>query len=370
MINRVEDEKKEKKQIKEYISNYADEIDQKENIPINIIDFLRNNGYLGSMISQIYGGMGMNRTQIGELNYAIGQACSSTRSLLTVHGMVAIALERWGNEEQKNKYLPAMAAGKIIGAFALSEPEVGSDAKSIQCTAVRTENGYIINGVKKWITMAQIADVFVVIAKLDGRPTAFLVHRTDPGFSIHKINGLMGMRGAMIAELRLNNCRIMSNQMIGNPGMGISHVALNSLDYGRYTVAWGCVGICKACLDEILVYSKKRKQFDVSISEHQLVQKMTTEMIVNAKAAELLCRYAASAPAHEAIMEVWNAKYFASKVASLVSSNAVQIMGGNGCLSGSKVERFFRDSKIMEIIEGSSQIHEMLIAKNAYMKLK
>lgn len=359
-----------KENMKEYISIYADEIDQKERIPDHVIDLLKRERYLGSMISQMYGGMEMNRIQIGKLNCEIGQACSSTRSLLTVHGMVAIALEKWGSKEQKEEYLPAMAEGNLIGAFALSEPEAGSDAKSIECIAVKTQGGYILKGIKKWITMAQIADIFLVIAKLEEKPTAFLVHRDTPGFTIHNIKGLMGMRGAMIAELRLNNCMVSSGQMIGMPGMGISHIALNSLDYGRYTVAWGCVGICKACLEEVLLYSKKRKQFGVSISKHQLIQKMVTEIVVNSKAAELLCSHAAAVPVHEAIMDVWNAKYFASKAANLVSSNAVQIMGGNGCLSGAKVERFFRDSKIMEIIEGSSQIHETLIANNAYMKLK
>ena len=256
------------------VAQYAAENDAKEKVNELVIEKIAKEGYLGSMIPAEFGGRGMDNITLGLLNQEFGRGCSSTKSLLTVHGMVALAILRWGTIQQKEYWLPRLAKGEVIGAFALTEPNVGSDAGSIECTAVLDGDSYIINGTKKWTTMGQIADLFLVFARLDNKPTAFLVERGVSGFSTRPINGLIGARASMIAELSFENCRIPESNILGKPGTGITHVALASLDYGRYTIAWGCVGLGQACLDASLAYSRKRKQFGNALRKNQLIQKV------------------------------------------------------------------------------------------------
>jgi len=289
------------------------------------------------------------------------------RSLLTVHGMVALAISRWGAKEQMEFYLPKMAKGELIGAFALTEPDVGSDAKSVKTKAELLGDHYIINGTKKWITMGEIADIFLVVARCEEKLTAFLIDKDTPGLYIKPIKGLLGARASMIAEIDMKDCRVKKENLLGRIGTGLSHVALSSLNYGRYTIACGCVGAAQACLEESVKYSRNRIQFGTSLSENQLIKKMITEMSVNIKAARYICYsagYLRDIADTDYIMETWAAKYFASKMICKVASDAIQIHGANGCISDSSVERHYRDAKINEIIEGSSQMHEILIANN------
>lgn len=355
--------------VEQEIKPYAAQNDRDECISDKMIEAVKKKGYLGSMIPKEYGGLGLDNITIGILNEEVGRGCSSVRSLLTVHGMVALAILRWGTEEQRNTLLPKMVTGEIIGAFGLTEPNVGSDAKSIESVAVLDGDEYVINGKKRWITMGQIADIFLIIARLEDKPTAFLVRRDSPGFSAAPIKGLLGARASMIAELTFEDCRIPKENIIGRAGTGLSHVALSSLDYGRYTVATGCVGLAQACLEESVKYTRKRKQFGHPLRENQLIQKMITEMVVNIKAARLLCYnagYLREIGDPSSIMETWNAKYFASIIVNKVASDAVQIHGANGCHNDYPIERFFRDARVNEVIEGTSQMHEILIATNAF----
>ena len=215
---------------------------------------MKQNGYLGAMISNEYGGMELDMVTLGILAEELGRGCSASRNLLTVHGMVVIALLKWGTKYQKEYWLSKLAKGEVIGAFALSEPETGSDAKGIKATATSCDDYFILNGNKKWITMGQIADVFVVFAKYEDKPTAFLFERNTPGFSVEPIHGLLGARGSMTAELKMNNCRIPKANLIGKIGLGIVQVALTCLDYGRYTVACGSVGLGQACFEHTIKY--------------------------------------------------------------------------------------------------------------------
>lgn len=344
---------------------YADGNDREERIHPEVLQRLKAKGYLGSMLPQKYGGMDLDNVTQGILNEEVGRGCSSVRSLLTVQGMIALAILRWGTEQQKDDWLPKLASGEALGALGLTEPNVGSDAKSIEMTASLTEDHYVLNGKKKWITMAQIADVFVIFAKCEGKPAAFIVERECEGFHIQSMSGLLGARASMIAELTFENCRIPAGNLLGQAGTGLSHVALSCLDFGRYTIACGCVGLIQACLEASIHYASKRIQFGKPIRENQLIQKMITEMAVNLKAARLLCYkagYLKDTGDPDSIMETWAAKYFASTAVVKAASDAVQIHGANGCHSGYPVERYFRDAKINEIIEGTTQMHEMLIA--------
>jgi hypothetical protein len=315
------------------------------------------------------GGKGLDMITYGLLNEEIGRACSSVRSLLTVHDMVAQALNRWGNQAQKEKWMTRLASGQIIGAFALSEPNVGSDAEGVETTAALEGDTYVLSGRKKWISFGQIADLFLLFARCEGKPTAFLVERNSPGLSIRPIKGILGVRASMLAQLELDDCRIAKENLIGRVGFGVSHVALSALDQGRYSVAWGCVGIAQACLEACLKYTSERKQFGAYLKDHQLIQSMIANMTTKLKAARLLCYqagYLKDVGDPGAIMETSIAKYFVSKVVNELASDAVQIHGANGYSSDYPVQRYFRDAKLMEIIEGSTQIQEMTIAKFAY----
>ncbi|MHA6528860.1 acyl-CoA dehydrogenase family protein [Paenibacillus sp. BAC0078] len=353
----------------EKIAPYAQQHDEDEKLTDEVLEYMKQSGYLGSMIPQQYGGTMLNMVETGLLNEEIGRGCASVRSLLTVHGMVALGILRWGTETQKDYWLPKLASGSKIGAFGLTEPLVGSDAKSVSTSAILHEDSYILNGVKKWITMGQIADVFIIMAQLNGKPTAFLVERDNPNLTIKPMKGLLGCRASMIAELTLEDCRIPADSIIGAPGTGLSHIALTCLDYGRYTVAWGAVGTAQACLEASVHYARKRKQFGRPLREYQLIQKMITEMIVSIKAARLMCFQAGNLKDigdPDTIMETWAAKYYSASMVNKIASDAVQIHGANGCSRDYPIERYFRDARINEIIEGTSQMHEVLIAMNGF----
>lgn len=269
-----------RKFVDDHVVPYAAINDREETLRKEVIDTLIEKSYLGAMISKEYEGLGLDMVTIGILNEELGRGCSATRSLITVHGMVALGIQKWGSEELKSQWLPKLAKGEALGAFALSESDVGSDAKSVKTTAELLDDGsYILNGTKQWITMGQIADIFIIFAKCNGEPTAFLVDKNTAGFKIKAINGLLGVRGSMLAEIELKDCIIPQSNILARAGSGLSHVALTCLDYGRYSIACGCVGIGQAALEESVKYSNSRVQFDDVIGKNQLILKMITEMV-------------------------------------------------------------------------------------------
>ena len=350
------------------IAPLADNFDREECTPTEVIKKLADRGYLGAIIPKDKGGANMDMITFGILSEEIGRGCSSIRCLLTVHSMMSHAILKWGSKAQKEYWIPKLATGEVIGAFALSEPSIGSDAKNIVTTATIDGDDYILNGNKKWITYGQIADIFIVFAQLEGNITAFIVEKNTPGLSIKPISGMLGVKGSMLGELHFDNCRISQENLVCRKGFGFSHVASSCLDYGRLSVAFGCVGIAQASLEACIKYTSERKQFDVSLKEHQLIKQMITEMMVNTKAARLLCYQAAyfkDLRNPKSIVETSVAKYFASIIATKAANDAVQIHGANGCSREYSVQRYLRDAKIMEIIEGSTQIQQVTIADYA-----
>lgn len=350
----------------------ADRYDQEERVPREIIQSMARQGYLGAIIPREYGGSEMDMITFGLLNEALGRGCSSLRSLLTVHSMVSYAILRWGSSKQKAYWLPRLAAGETIAAFGLSEPEVGSDAKSIKTTATLDEQSYRLQGRKKWMTYGQIADLFLIFARNGSSISAFLVERDTPGFSVSPITGILGTRASMVAELFLEGCLIPTQNLLGGRGFGMASIASSALDIGRYCVAWGSVGIIRACLEDSLSYSSQRQQFGAYLRQHQLIQQMITEMITNLSAARLLCLqagYAKDQGDPSTVMQTFIAKYFASVKAVHSANDAVQIHGANGCSSEYSVQRYMRDARVMEIIEGSTQIQQITIANAGYQEL-
>lgn len=350
------------------IAPHAGRWDREGSIPAALIDRLREQGHLGSNVSKEHGGLGRDMITYGLLTEEIGRGCSSVRSLLTVHDMVAHAIQRWGSPAQKERYLPAMARGdagsKWIGALALSEPEAGSDAKSVKTTAREDGDAWVLDGRKKWTTFGQLAGLFLVLAESAGKLTAFLVERETPGVTVRPLAGITGTRASMLAEIFFDGARVPRENLIGRPGFGLSAVVSAALEHGRYSVAWGAVGVGQACLDASRDYAAARHQYGVPIADHQLIRRMLTNMIVEVRAARLLCLRAGwlrDQGDPGASGEIMVAKYYASTMASRAAVDAVQIHGANGCSEDHPVERYLRDSRVLEIIEGSTQIQQINI---------
>ena len=346
------------------IAPYADSFDKEECLPQQLIAKLASQGYLALSLPKDIGGGGHDMITYGLMNEEIARGCSSVRSLLTVHAMVAHVIGRWGTRHQQNHYLPKLVSGEMIAAFALTEPNAGSDSQGLETTATPDGDFYILNGVKRWITGGQIAQLFLVFARCGEKINAHLVERESPGLSLKPITGLLGVRASMLAELTMRDCRTAKENCISQTGFSFSHVASDALDLGRYSVAWGCVGIAQACLDASLLYAGARKQFGEFLRNRQLIQRMLADMITNIRAARLLCYKAGhlrDIRDPNAMMETSIAKYFAATVANKAANDAVQIHGANGCGGEYPVQRFMRDAKIMEIIEGSTQIQQITI---------
>lgn len=356
----------------EHITPHADRWDREERVPSELIGGLREHGYLGSPLPVEAGGGGLDAITYGLLTEELARGCSSVRSLLTVHDMVALAVWRWGNRELKAKVGTRAARGELLCALALSEPDAGSDAAGVQSEARAAGDGYVLHGRKKWITYGQIADLFLTLVRCEGKLTAFLVPADAQGFTRRPLRGIVGTRASLLAELEFDQCFIPASHLVGRVGFGLSHVVGAALDHGRYSVAWGSVGIAQACLDACLEYTSVRKQFGVELSEHQLVQRKLTNMITDTRAARLLCYragYLRQVGDPGAASETLVAKYFASKAAVRAANDAVQLHGANGLTEDYPVARYLRDAKVMEIIEGSTQIQQMSIARNPLAEL-
>ncbi len=357
--------------VDEQVAPFANEFDRNELMPDKLIRSLCRNAYLGAVAPEEYGGKAMDALTWGLLCEEIGRGSASLLSLLTVHSMVIQALVKWGSDEQRKKWLSKLASGEVIAAFGLTEPEVGSNAGSVQTEAVADGNDYIIKGKKCWISFGQIADLFLVFTQVEGKSTAFLLERSTDGFNTEAINGMLGFRSAMLAELTINDCRTPSENIVGAIGFGFSHVAGTALDHGRYCIGWGGLGLLQGCVDACLEYTGHRKQFGTFIKNHQLVQEMIADMIVHTKAARLMCYHAAFLKDRgdsSLIMETSIAKYFTSRVAVKAALDAVQIHGANGCSDDYPVARYLRDAKTLEIIEGSNQMQQLIISKYGYQE--
>ena len=354
------------------IRPFATVFDEQEGIPPALIGKMAAKGYLAACFPRQYGGLGLDAVHYGLFTEIIGKACSSTRVLLTVHtSLIGETILRWGNDEQKEHFLPAMASGKILTAFALSEPETGTDAKNVKTHYEPAGDHYIICGKKKWISLGGIADFFLVIASKKDQVTAFLVDRHSEGVSVSPIKGLLASRAAYVSEIEFNNVRVPRENVLGKEGSGFTFIVNTALDFGRYSIAWGGVAIAQEALEAMVAYSRSRKQFGKSIYTYQFIQGMIGDGIAKVAAARALCMNAGKLKDEkhgDAVMQSTIAKYYASKIANQVASDAVQVHGGNGCHNKYPVERLFREAKVLEIIEGTSQVLLEVIAEYGLRK--
>lgn len=350
----------------------AEAADQSEIMPSRLIEACGRVGLWGWNLAERYDGGGRSVLECGRLHEEIGRHCSSLRALLTVHQMVGNAIQRWGTEAQKQQWLPSMASGSTLASFALSEAEAGSDVAEIQTIAVEADGGYRLCGTKKWVTGGETSSQFLVLARLGQGTVACLVPGDAAGVRRTPIRGMLGLRAAMLAEVEFNQVFIPRDALLGPKTAGIPHVALRTLQWGRLMVAFGCLGMMRACLALSLTHATSRVQFGTAISERQLIQRRVAEMVVTIRSVDLLCQSAARMESDSdpmAVVEVLAAKYLAARAAADASSSAVQILGARGCETSSLAGRFFRDSKVMEIIEGTTEVLQVNLAEQAGVAL-
>lgn len=345
--------------------------DETHEYPLKTIRKMGELGLMGIPIPEEYGGSGSDFLSYILAIEEIAKGCASTAVILAVHTSVGtFPILYFGTEEQKRKYLPNLASGKFIGAFALTEANAGSDASSLQTTAIRKGDHYILNGSKRFITNAGYADVYLVMASTDrGKGphgvTSFLVDKDTPGFKIGKKEEKMGLNGSATCELIFEDAIVPAENLLGSEGQGFK-VAMSLLDGGRIGIGAQALGIAEAALEAALAYSQERVQFKQTIGNFQGIQFMLADMATQIEASKLLIYQAASLRmaglpySKQASM----AKMFASDTAVKVTVDAVQIFGGYGYCKEYKVERYMRDAKITQIYEGTNQIQRIVIAKH------
>lgn len=347
-------------------------MEENQCISRELISQFAEKGFLGVTLPKKYGGMELDSLTYGLFIEEIGKACCAMRTLVTVQtSLIGETISKYGNEEQKELWLPEIISGKKIGAFALTEPEIGSDAKNIETKYIKNSDQFIINGKKKWISFGEIADFYVVIANCEGVKTAFLVDRESEGIQVSPIKGMLAGRATHIAEIQFNNVKVTRDRILGEEGAGFSFIVSAALDSGRYCVAWGAMGIAQEALECMVRYSRNRKQFNQKLHSHQLIQGIIGDAVTEIHAARAFCLHAGQLREQnhlESTSETSMAKYFTSKMAMKIAQDAVQLYGGNGCYSEFPVERLFREAKILEIIEGSSQIQQILASQYALRK--
>lgn len=346
------------------------EWDESQEFPVHIFKQLGELGLMGVLVPQEYGGSGFGYIEYVTVITEVAKVCGSIGLSLAAHNSLCTGhILQFGNEEQKRKYLPKLASAEWIGAWGLTEANTGSDALRMKCVAVKDGDDYIINGTKNWITHGKSGNVAVVLARtgdlLDSHGiSAFIVERGTPGFSAGKKENKLGMRASETAELVFDNCRIHKSQLLGNEGDGFIQ-AMKVLDGGRISIASLSIGIATGAYEASVKYAKEREQFGKPIGEFQAISFKLADMATKIEAATLLTMQAASLKnAHLPMTkESAMAKYYASEVAVSVSTDAVQIFGGYGYTKDFPVEKFYRDSKLCTIGEGTSEIQKIVIAR-------
>jgi alkylation response protein AidB-like acyl-CoA dehydrogenase len=327
-------------------------------------------GFMGTYVPERYGGSGLDAVSYTLIVEEINRACASTGVVLCSHMSLAVdPILDHGSDAQKEKYLPKLARGEWIGCFALSEPASGSDAAAMRTAARRDGDGWILNGTKNFITNGSLASVAVVFAQTDPAQkhrgiAAFIVEKGTPGFSVGKLEKKLGIRGSDTAQLIFQDARVPAANLLGGPGEGF-RIALSTLNGGRISIAAQAVGIARACLEDSVAYAKQREAFGKKVADFQAIQWMLADMATEIDAARLLTWRAAALKdaGEDHILAAAEAKLFASDVAVKAARDCVQIFGGYGYLKDFPAERHYRDAKITEIYEGTSEIMKLVIAE-------
>lgn len=347
------------------------EWDEQQNFPVEVFKKLGELGLMGVLVPEEYGGSGLGYFEYVTVVSEIAKICSSVGLSVAAHNSLCVGhILYFGNEEQKKKYLPKLASAEWIGAWGLTEANTGSDASNMRCVATKDGNDWILNGTKNWITHGITGDVAVVLARTgdprtSGNSTAFIVERGTPGFLAGKKENKLGMRASETAEMIFDNCRISDSQRLGEVGDGFRQ-AMKVLDGGRISIAALSLGISKGAYEAALKYAKEREQFDQPIANFQAIAFKLADMFTQIQASEALIYQASDLKnrGEKMTKESAMAKYYASEACVRIATEAVQIFGGYGYTKDFPVEKFYRDSKLCTIGEGTSEIQKLVISRN------
>lgn len=352
------------------IKPIASKIDKEEYFPKDLYKKMGKMGLMGMTVPQKYGGASIDRISYMIALEEISRVCGSTGITVEAHNSLGLGhIYEKGTEKQRKKYLPILTSGKGFAAWALTEPNAGSDASATQTTAVLDGNEWVINGTKQFITSGDIADVTTVMAMTDKSKgakgiSAFIVDKDTPGFKVGQLEDKLGLRGSHTSELIFDNCRIPKENLLGELDMGFAG-AMNILDRGRTAIGAMSVGIARGAFEDALEYAKQRQQFGKPIGKNQAIQWMLADMATEIDAARLLVYRAAYLEDQNVrfTKEASMAKLFASEIAMRTTVKAIQIYGGNGYMREYPLERYYRDIKLCTIGEGTSEVQRMIIAR-------
>ena len=351
------------------IAPIADRIDRENKYPMDLFAKMAKQGLFGMCTPPEYGGTGLDLLSSAIAAEEIAKVSMSASGIIGIQAAVTAApIARFGSEEQKKAYLRDMATGKRIGAFCLTEAVAGSDAAAIETKAVREGDEYVLNGTKTFITQGEVADLAVVFAKTPGKDgeevTTFLVDKRESSFRVGSKIEVMGLRGTGTAELIFENCRVPKENVLGKEGDGFL-IAMMTLNESRIGVAAGGVGLAQAAFDIAANYAKQRKAFGRLIGKFQAIQWMLADMLTQIHSARLLTYHAAYLrdQQQDFVKEASMAKVFASEVAVEATRQAIQIMGGYGPTKDYPLERYYRDAKVLEIVEGTSEIQRLILSR-------
>lgn len=337
---------------------------------LEMVGKIAQQGYLGAIVPEEYGGAGLDYLSYGLVVEEIGRADSSIRTVVSVQtSLVCSGILKFGSEEQKQRYLPKLCSGEWLGCFGLTEPDTGSDAANQKTRARKTDSGWVLNGSKMWISMANHAKVALIFAQTDpdlGHKgiACFMVDTEHPGYSAQPIEHKMGLHASDTGSISLEDVEVAEEDMLGNVGDGFK-IAMSNLDSGRYSVACGAVGICQGCVEESVRYSTEREQFGKPIASFQLVQAMIADMVVKTDASRMLAWRAGflKDQGRPNTLETSIAKLHATEASLACADLAIQVHGGAGYVDDHPVERYYRDARVTTLYEGTSQIQKMIIGR-------
>ncbi|MBN9033016.1 MAG: acyl-CoA dehydrogenase [Rhizobiales bacterium 63-7] len=345
------------------------QVEEDNAIPQGIIDDMRSLGLFGMSIPETHGGLGLTMEEEVLVALELGYTSPAFRSVIgTNNGIGAQGIILDGTDAQKNRWLPRMASGEVIGSFALTEPDIGSDAASVKTTATKDGDFYLLNGTKRYITNAPVADVFTVMARTGGAGaggvSAFIVASDSPGLSLGPVDKKMGQRGTRTCDVIFDNCRVPADALIGGrEGQGFK-TAMKVLNRGRLHIAAVCTGTAQRLCDESVAFARTRTQFGKPIAEHQLIQAMLADSATETFAGRSMVLEAARMfdAGERIVQQAASAKLFCSEMVGRVADRAVQIHGGAGYMQACPVEHFYRDVRLFRLYEGTSQIQQLIIA--------
>ncbi|CCH30840.1 acyl-CoA dehydrogenase family protein [Actinosynnema sp. NPDC047251] len=349
------------------VGTAADDWDRAGRIPDDVVRPLAEAGLLCPDVPAGFGGPGLTMAELGEFTAHVGALCSSLRSLMTSQGMVAWAVRKLGDQAQQEQYLRRLATG-ATAAVAFSEAGAGSDLSAMGTTITADGDRVEVTGTKVWVTGSAYADLVLVFGRYGAGGAAVLVPTDAPGVTVTRVADPLGCRAAGHSEVRLDGVVLPAGHLLGGAGMPLEWLVTSVLTYGRLSVAWGCVGMLRACASAAARHAATREQFGKPLAEHQLVGRHLAELHVAEQAATRLCEHAArlwdgGSPDH--VVAAVSAKHFAATQAVAGASSAVQVLASAGAVDGHVVARAYRDAKLMEIIEGSSEISQLLLARHS-----